>query len=76
MENFTVQLGSTVARPVAAQQAGPSQNRVRSDTTQPADEVDAQTASAPRRHARGVWDDELAAGSPAAEVHQRDYAEH
>jgi hypothetical protein len=61
MENSTVQLGSTVARPAAAR---------------PADEVDAQSAPVPCRRVRGARDSELAAGSPAAEVHRRDYAEH
>jgi hypothetical protein len=54
MENSTVQLGSTVARPAAAQHADPSQNWVWSGTVQPADEVDAQGASTPRRRARGT----------------------
>jgi hypothetical protein len=76
MENSTVQLGSIVARPIVAQQASPSQNRVRSGTAQLADEVDVQSAFAPRRRAWGVRDGELAAGSPTAEVHQGDYAEH
>jgi hypothetical protein len=62
MENSTVQMGSTVAQPVAAQQAGPCRRWH-------------QSASAPRRRARGAWDGELAAGSPAAKVHRRDYAE-
>jgi hypothetical protein len=43
---------------------------------QPADEVDAQGVSAPHRCARGARDGELATGSPAAEVHWVDYAEH
>jgi hypothetical protein len=76
MENSTVQLGSTVARPTAAQHAGPSWNRVQFSMAQPADEVDRQSASAPHRRARGARDGKLAMGSPMAEVHQRDYAEH
>jgi hypothetical protein len=43
---------------------------------QPADEVDAQGVSAPRRCAQGAQDGELATGSPAAEVHRVVYAEH
>jgi hypothetical protein len=43
---------------------------------QPADEVDAQGVSAPRRRARDAGDGELAARSPTTEVHQRDYTEH
>jgi hypothetical protein len=76
MENSTVQLGSIVARPVVAQQSGPSQNRVRSGMPQSTDEVDVQSTSAPRQPARGTQDGELAAGSPAAEVHRQDYTEH
>jgi hypothetical protein len=76
MENSTVQLGSIVARPIAAQHASSSWNRVWSGMAQLVDEVDAQSTFAPHRHARGARDGELVVGSLAAEVHRQDYTEH
>jgi hypothetical protein len=57
-------------------QAGPLQNGVRPDTAQPAVGADAQSASTPRRYAWSAGNGGVTAGSPAAEVHRQDYAEH
>jgi hypothetical protein len=61
---------------VAACQASPLQNGVWPDTAQPAVGTDAQSASTPRRRAWSARDGGVAAGSPAAEVHRKVYAEH
>jgi hypothetical protein len=60
----------------AACQAGPLRNGVRPDTARPAVSADAQSVSSPRRRAWSVGNGGVTAGSPAAEVHQQDYAEH
>jgi hypothetical protein len=57
-------------------QAGPLRNGVRPDTAQPAVGANAQSASTPRRCAWSMGNGGVTAGSPAAEVHRQDYAEH
>jgi hypothetical protein len=60
----------------AACQAGLLGNGVRPNTARPAVGADAQSASSPRQRAWSTGNGGVTAGSPAAEVHRQDYAEH